>query len=78
MRRPFRRYAIGLSLRMGMPVNQMIEVMDSADIGEYIAFDMTQDSDFIDRYKQEKDREFAKTLTPEQHEAWLLSRLGDA
>ena len=77
MRRPFRRYAVRLSLRVGMPVNQMLEVMDSADVAEYMAFDLTQDSDFIDRYKQEKDLEYARTLTPEEHDAWISARLNE-
>lgn len=77
MRRPFRRYAVSLSLRVGMPVNQMLEVMDSADVAEYMAFDLTQEVDFIERYRHEKDLEFSRTLTPEEHDAWISARLND-
>lgn len=76
MRRPFRRYAIGLSLRLGMPVNQLLDVMDSADFADYIAFDITQDDEWMTRFKKKQELEAHRALSPEEKSAAFMQAMG--
>ncbi|WP_417534207.1 hypothetical protein [Marinobacterium stanieri] len=54
MRRPWRRYCINLSLRLKTPVNQLLQGLDSADIAEYMAFDLIMDSDWQKQWEQQQ------------------------
>lgn len=59
-------YVISLSLRLKTPVNQLLQQMDSADIAEYMAYDLTQNEEWCKRTEQKAVLEASRKLTPEQ------------
>lgn len=78
MRHPFRRYAINLSLRLKMPVNQLLNEMDSADIAEYMAYDITSDEDWLKRYKQKQELDRSRDMSPEEKAEAFMAAMGRA
>lgn len=74
---PFRRIIVSLSERFGMLPSVFVESASMADVVEILAYDTTNDEDWAKRYKFEKEVELINTFTPEQHEAWILSKIGD-
>lgn len=66
MRRPWRRYCIHLSLRLKIPVTQLLHTLSSAEIAEYMAFDLTTSPDWIKAFEQQQAAEAVAEETPEQ------------
>ncbi|WP_010323039.1 hypothetical protein [Marinobacterium stanieri] len=66
MRRPWRRYCINLSLRLKTPVNQLLETMSSADVAEYMAFDLTQTPEWQKEQAAKADAEAVADESVEQ------------
>lgn len=58
MRRPFRKYCIGLARTLGMTVNEMLSKMSSNEISEQMAYDLcsdTKQAEDINRKNRFKD-----------------------
>jgi|GEM_PF-2913616 len=66
MRRPWRRYCIYLSLRLKMPLPLLLSTLSSADIAEYMAYDMSQSPDWLKAYEQQQLAAKAAEETVEQ------------
>jgi len=67
---------VALSLRLHIPLNQMLSQMDSAEIAEYIAYDLTQSDDWQKQQQREKELEASRQMTPEQFKAAFMAGLG--
>ena len=67
---------VALSLRLHIPINQMLEQMDSAEIAEYIAFDLTESEEWQARHKRQQELEASRNMTPEELKAAFMQGLG--
>lgn len=66
MRRPWRRYCMHLSLRLKMPLPHLLKTLSSAEIAEYMAFDMTSNPEWVKAYEQQQLATKVREETPEQ------------
>lgn len=66
MGRPFRHYLFRLAERFGMPVREVLRQLNSREISEWMAYDLTHSPDFQKRYKRDQEAEMLKKETPEQ------------
>jgi len=66
MRRPWRRYCINLSLRLKMPLSHLLKTLSSADVAEYMAFDLTQSADWQKEWQARAQAEAVALESAEQ------------
>ena len=66
MSRHFRRYCFMLADRLKMTVSRLLDELDSSEIAEWMAYDMTCDKDWIAKYNREKELERTKSLSQEE------------
>jgi len=78
MQRPWRRYCIALSLRLHIPINDLLNRLDAADIAEYIAYDLTQSEEWQAKWERQQQLEASRNMTPEQFKAAFMEGLGAA
>ncbi len=69
MGRPFRRYLFSLAERMGVTVNELLRKMNSREISEWWAYDLTKTPGFLKAYRAEKEAEAQSKLSGEQLKA---------
>lgn len=73
MRRPFRRYCFHLAEKLGKTLKEIL-ALDSSEITEWMAFDMTLDDEWQKKYKD--DLEFERTANiSAQEKAELFKKL---
>lgn len=66
MDRPFRRYLFGLAERMGVSVKELLSKMDSQEISEWWAYDLSRTPEFLKRYHEQKEAEAQAKLTRDE------------
>ncbi len=66
MTRQFRRYCFSLAERLGMTVKRLLDTMDSQEISEWMAFDLTNNEEWLKAYNQQREMELDKQRTDEQ------------
>ena len=57
MTQPFRRYCFILAERLGMTVKRLLKESSSAEISEWMAFDLHSTEEFKTRYEKEKQQQ---------------------
>ncbi len=53
-------------MRLGMTVNEMLGKLDSAEISEWMAYDMTCDSKWIKQQEEEREKQNFRKLSQEE------------
>lgn len=76
MTRPVRRYALHLSLKLHIPVNELLMRIDSVELAEYMAWDLLQTEEFQERYKKEQEREESRQLSADEYAAKFKALIG--
>lgn len=66
MRLPFRRYCFYLASRLKMTVKQLLDTMDSKEIMEWMAYDMTNDEKWLENYNKERELELSRQMSDEE------------
>lgn len=66
MSRPFRRYLFGLAERLGVTVKELLSRMDSQEISEWWAYDLTNTPDFKKKYNEQKEAEAQAKLSAQE------------
>lgn len=65
MGRQFRRYCYNLAERLGLSVKELLEKLDSHELSEWMAYDMTNNSEWQAKYAREKELEQSRSMAPE-------------
>lgn len=73
MRHPFRRYCFFLGEKLGKSLEE-IQALSSAEITEWMAYDLTSNEKWITNYEQEKELEKQRAMSGEQ-KAQLFKKL---
>lgn len=66
MNRHFRRYCFALASRLKMTVKRLLKELDSHEIAEWMAYDMTCNQDWIKQYEHDQELERSKQMSPEE------------
>jgi len=66
MRLPFRRYCFYLASRLKMSVTRLMSELDSREIAEWMAYDKTNDEEWIKQYNKELELEMSRQMSDEQ------------
>lgn len=66
MGRHFRRYCFHLADKLKMTVKRLLEEVDSKEISEWMAYDMTNNPEWAANYKRQQELEMSKQMTHEQ------------
>ena len=72
MCRPFRNYCYMLAEKLGMSVKRLLTEMDSNEIAEWMAFDLSRTEEFQERWEKEK----SKNLSDQEYAARFKALLG--
>jgi len=70
------RYLFKLSYKLGIPKNRLAADMSVPDVVEYMAYDLSQNEEFLKKVQKEKEIEASKKLTPEQYADKFKALLG--
>ncbi len=76
MHRHFRRYCFRLAEKLKMSVNQVLTTMDSTEITEWMAYDLTCSEEWLKAYEKEKELEASREMSDEQRLDTLKQMLG--
>ena len=60
---PFKRYCFVLAEKLKMSVANLLSTLDSKEIAEWMAYDMTCNQKWQDKYKQDKELEENRNLS---------------
>lgn len=66
MGRHYRRYCFHLAERLKMSVKELTLKLDSHEISEWMAFDLTREENWIKSYKKQLELEQSKEMTNEE------------
>lgn len=66
MSRPFRLYSMSLARRYKIPVKYLYTLLNSNDIVEEMAYDMTQNDEYKKKWAREKELAASRKLTKDQ------------
>lgn len=67
---------MALSLRLHIPLSDLLIRLDSAEIAEYIAYDLTQSEDWLKGYERTKQLERSRNMSPDELRAAFMEGLG--
>jgi len=73
MGHPFRRYCFYLAEKLGKHVHEIMQI-SSAEICEWMAYDLSHDEKWCDKFKKEEELERQRSMSNEER-AKLLKRL---
>lgn len=73
MSRHFRRYCIALGREMNMTVRELLQRMSSSEIAEQMAYDLTTDEEWRQKYNNEQAQKRADEMTDEEVDAMIMS-----
>lgn len=77
MSRPIRRYQFILAERLRMTIRELQEKLTLSELVEWLAFDLTQSQEWIEKYKKEKELAASKNLDGQNLKALAKKILGD-
>lgn len=66
MSRPFHRYCYYLASKLKMSVRRLLSEMDSLEISTWMAFDMTNNEEWLKTYNTELELKMSKEMSDEQ------------
>lgn len=66
MSRPFRRYCFSLARELKMTVSDLLNKMSSSEISEWMAYDLTLEEGFKEKYDREMKEEAQRKLDAEE------------
>lgn len=72
----FRRYCFYLASQLKMTVRELLEKLDSRELAEWMAYDMTQNTEWQKSYQVEKELEESKKMTDMQQLQAFKALLG--
>ena len=70
-----RSYLISLSRKLKITIAQA-ELLDQAEIVEQMAYDLTQNDEWVKKYNQRQELEASRELTPEQRAKAMKEAMG--
>lgn len=76
MDRHFRRYCFYLAERLKMTVKELLQRMDSKELSEWMAYDMTNEKEWSDKYNSDKELEKSRAMSKEEKLAAFKKLLG--
>ncbi len=76
MGRPFRRYCFHLAERLGMTLGQLQTNMSCIEITEWMAFDRTNNPEWVKEYDLEVELEKSKTMSIQEKVAAFKAMFG--
>ncbi len=62
----FRSYCFHLAEKLNMTVHQLQTTLDSGEISEWMAYELTQSDVWIEKYNKEKELELSKQMSQEE------------
>lgn len=65
MHRQFRRYCFYLADRLKMSVKKLLKELDSHEIAEWMAYDLTNNKDWLGKYQKEIELEASRQMSQE-------------
>lgn len=74
---PFRRYCFFLGEKLGKSLKE-IQALDSAEITEWMAYDLTNDETWLEKYKQEQELERQRAMSDQEKARLFKQLLGGA
>lgn len=66
MRRHFRRYCFSLAERLRMSVKELLDKLDSDEISEWMAYDLTNNPEWRAKWDKDLELEHSKNMTSEE------------
>lgn len=76
MHQHFRRYCFHLAAKLKMSVRTLLNEMDSLEIAEWMAYDLTCSDEWKEQYDKERQREKSKEMSDEETLAAFKALLG--
>lgn len=74
MRRPFRRYCFYLGEKLGMTLVE-VEAMSGQEISEWMAYDRTNDDEWMQEYNKQVELERQRKVEESTHKTKLFDKL---
>lgn len=65
MHRQFRRYCFYLADRLKMSVKKLLKELDSHEIAEWMAYDLTNNKEWISKYNKQLELEASRQMSQE-------------
>ena len=63
---PYRRYCYHLASRLKMSVKRLMDELDSREIANWMAYDMTNDDKWLEKYNKERELELSRQMSDEE------------
>jgi len=75
MRHPFRRYSFFLAEKLGKSLGEIL-ALNGKEISEWMAYDLTNDEDWIKKYNTERELERQRSLSNQERARLFKQLLG--
>jgi hypothetical protein len=75
MRRPLRRFCFYLATRLKMTVAELLDRVDSRELTEWMAYELTSNEDWQKKYGTTKEVDMLESMTEEQRTEYLKEQL---
>ncbi len=75
MRHPFRRYCFCLGEKLGKSINEIM-ALDAKEISEWMAYELTLNQEWMDRFNEKQELERQKTISVQERADMFKKLLG--
>lgn len=66
MHQHFRRYCFRLADRLKMSVQELLNTLNSAEIAEWMAYDVTCSEEWVENYNKELELEMSRNMSDDE------------